>query len=325
MEDIFTIAKKLAEIPNTTDSKNWLIAKKFLYELNEPLLWAQTCLLAGTFTTDDVVKIWLLIEAINGWRRQPGKWDSELASKVLDDIRERIDILGEEHSRYRRLLSLWHYHAALVYHANGDFEKAMSCHQESSDLAETEKEKLISSFSAIIANINHLIFHNIYGELDTVYKSLNEIGAKLLEMFEGSESEDDLRWQANVICHLSWYNWIFNSAPVAESSINFLNLLPDNLKNTFEVANTVVQMIHLINNSKDFKEIIIEIIIMSKKVHLNSNADIDWRGFALIVEAQVSKQLGHESNLAGALLDLEERNMGGNLAKAISRMIFNKE
>ena len=323
--NIFTIAKNLANLPWTTDSKNWPEAKKFLYGLDKPLLWAQICLLAGTLTHNFIVKIWLLIEFVNGWRRQPSKWDSELASNVLDEIRKLIDVLGKEHPRYKRLLSLWCYHAGLVYHANGDFEKASNTHQTEAGLTQNETMKKQAEYFAKRENLNAVINDRktiTFIRMRRAYDNFKTAAQDFLKQL--SDSENDIRMRANVTCDKIWYRWIIDTKYPLTKEINSIEKLPENLKLAFRDGLQTIRAIKLLQ--KDPKKV----IGISKKIHPNAN--IDWKGFTMIVEVQAMMKSRKPSDREAAvilkeeILNLPEKNTGGHLEKAIVQaIVFHKK
>lgn len=112
--DLFNTAHALANLPEDTDSNDWEVRNEIIYAQNDPSLWQLICLVAATLETTPIITIWLLIEHINGWRRQTGKWDIAYAVEMMTRIRMKIEMLGKSHPRYHRLLTLYHYHAGWI-------------------------------------------------------------------------------------------------------------------------------------------------------------------------------------------------------------------
>ena len=62
------IAEELSEQPEVVDPNFWPHRKEIID--NQPKFWAEICHLAGLLTDNIILRIWLLIEFVNGWRRQ---------------------------------------------------------------------------------------------------------------------------------------------------------------------------------------------------------------------------------------------------------------
>ena len=312
------VAKELAKLPKDTDSRDWIEAKKFLYELNLPLIWSQICLLAFGLTRNAIIQIWLLIEYINGWRRQPGKWDMLVALEVLDEIRQRINRLPDDHPREDRLLELWLYHSGWIYHPAGEFGKAAGCHERAVQMAETDGNnwgRLLSLFNAAYERLNEAILFNkgiseYYGEFQrSAYDFLDYLATLALD---GVLSDNNIRWQANVHCHLIFYGWVVERRYPSRPDVSFLYDLPEALGPAFADAAVVLEALCELSADPE------RVMKITSGVALA--AEVEWYTFAKLVQISALGKTGKlkEAEVVQREMDdfLKDRH-GGHLASAI--------
>ncbi|MDD5290575.1 MAG: hypothetical protein PHZ04_00470 [Patescibacteria group bacterium] len=313
------VAEELVKFPEDTDSRDWLWAKKILYELNQPRVWSNICIAAFNKTDNPVLKIWFLLEHVNGWRRQIGKWDMQVAFEALDEIKRRIDRLPDDHPRKGRLFGLWLYHSAWgIYHPTGEFAKAAECHETAVERAEAsgeKREESLSLYNAAYEWLNEAILLNKgigerYGEFTkSACEFLDYLAALILE---GAPSDNDVRWRANVLRHLAFYGWVVEGRYLGRPDVSFLYELPEALEPAFADAEVALRALCELSR---YPGRAVEITSQ-----ISPAADPDWGSFAILVRISAMEKMGKTEEAQAAREELDEffkDKHGGHVAKAI--------
>ena len=313
MSEMFEIAKKLSQLPPTTDSNDWPERKEILYQQENYGLWAQICLLAAVLAEDFVTRIWLVIEYVNGLRRQPGLWGVNLALNMLDEIKQRIDRLTDDYPQKQRLAVLWVYHGGWVYHPAGEFGKSAECHELSAEIARKAGDKrgeLLANHNATMERLNAAIVEN---KIPTsYYQQFDKANQELLKILV-TNSDEDIRWKANVYCHQMWYAWLVKREQPDQGKLEFLRSLEKTHPPIFPDATDLFRAIQVLNRQPKLALVITA--ELEKRIK-----DVDWRTYALLVHAYAQHLADDEESAISKLQQIEtiaEKEHGGHLAQAI--------
>lgn len=312
--DVFEQAKKLVQLSPDTDSKDWAIARVLLYEQNLPGLWAKICLLAAAITAVPVLNIWFLIECVNGLRRQTGKWEVSLACGLLNEIKRKIDFLPREMSAtISRLTELWCYHGGWVYHSAGQFDKAEACHRQAAELAQVngdERAKALAEYNQYYEGLHYRI-GNSEPELKGYFRQYNDIAEHMLSLLT-SVADEDFRWRANILCHVSFFTWIVTGEITTRFALSAIDDLPESTKPAFLEAQATLLALFLL---KDEPAKAVEIA-----QDVNPEGQIDWRSYAMYIRGLALVQIGRDKEAQKVfqqLRSLPEREHGGHLIQAL--------
>ncbi|MFA4941721.1 MAG: hypothetical protein WC582_03995 [Patescibacteria group bacterium] len=308
------IVAKLAALGEDTDSRDWPEVEEYLYKLNLPLTWAQICLAAYTRAKGEVLKTWLLLEYVNGWRRQIGKWDMQMAIKILTEIESRIDRLPDEHPRKDRLIGLWFYHSGWVYHPAGEFIKAAECHDLAAERAKQAGDKpgeLLSLYNAAYEYLNGALKDNEVCSILKYYEDFKSAAQNFLDNLK-SNSDHDVRWRSNVHCHQILFAWLAVEKYPKENDIAFLDELPESLLPSFVDAAVVIRTLSVFPENWGQAETIASGAVLV--------SETDWYAFAQLIRFSAFINMGKSEKAAIVLAELKnflsERH-GGHLALAI--------
>lgn len=307
--DYYGVAKRLARLPGDTEPSNWPEADKFLYELGLPEVWSVICISAHLMTKNAVLKIWLLIEFINGWRRQAGKWNIEFALYMLDKIKRGIDQLPPDHPRKDRLIEMFLYHLGLVYHAAGKFFEAAECHEKAAQGARNEWGRLLSLFCAAWERLNAAICGK--GEIASCYTEFTKACENFLAILAGDDDKN-IRWRANIYCYLTFYAWVVERKYPAEETIAFLDELPKLLKPAFINATVALEALCEFPASRK------RAVEITNRI--NPGAEIDFFILAKLVKISTLKKMEKSEEALAARKELDgffEDRHGGHIAWAI--------
>lgn len=312
---VLTVAlNELLRLGPDTDSNDWPIRNEVLYKQNNPTLWSEICqeALMHNRVQDPVVRIWLRIEEVNGLRRQSGLWQN-VAKEKLGFIRKLIDELGFDHPRRARLLGLWAYHGAMVFHIAGEFSKAACCHQEEEALAELAKDgwhQAVAHFCWAIENANAAVVAGEFSHEDVT--SVIEACLRVVAIADKTSTEC-IRWQANVYCHMVFWSWFGGSktlVTVLPKWVDFLESLPSDIVPVFAHALPVVRAI-----SSYYSGDYIGAVNLTNDLAIK--ADPDWYERALVVRLFSLKQIGDQTKVVAVLNEISELDTG-HLAKVIA-------
>lgn len=311
--NVFRIVKELLELETPTDSDDWPHRNQIIYQpTNKPDIWAKICLFAAALTENLILKIWFLIEFVNGWRRQIGKWDIELAINILEEIKNKIDGLPEKHPQKDRLLELYFYHSSYVYFPAGEFIKAAACNVEEAKIAAKASDKrgmMLARLNAAFQWLNAGIVAN--GNISSLYRQFEKSCQNFLKVLT-TEAEEDLRWKANVYNSLMFYGWIVNRKKPDDQMLQYLIKLPNGL---VEIFANVVLILRAIKELEDHPGEAISILNQVDK-----NATIDARTFSIVVEVQAYQRLNKPKAVEDSLRRIEhltKKEHGGQVALAI--------
>ena len=199
--------------PEKTDSRNWTQQRPILYGLCDGALWVAICSIALTFVSDPVFVIWLTIEWVNGWRRQPGLWDADVAARKLDEIEKLICALGPEHQRFARLMGLWAYHGAIVYYeAAGQFDRAAACYWHELVMANSSWDKARAKFMACEAGLrNSFCLEKSVENLTKMFTDLKIASTAALGLVSTLDEAERVRWTANISDDIVLWDWLVNN------------------------------------------------------------------------------------------------------------------
>ncbi|MFA6304207.1 MAG: hypothetical protein WCV73_03765 [Patescibacteria group bacterium] len=226
----------------TTNSNDWPERQRVMYEQADYLGWANICFEAYKRAENLVLKIWLLLEFVNGYRRQPGIWSIERATQWLDEAHHLIVKLGH-HPQNKRLQSIWAYQRGMVYHLSGEFYQAADCHHLAVEIASDHVERTISEYMVAYENLNDAIFNN--DQISQRSKNYEIVARRLLKAFKGNDSQNQLRWYANVLCHRAVFAWLDHSVDkvprFATKALAFLKTHPQIPASAFADALVVMQ------------------------------------------------------------------------------------
>jgi len=306
------IVKELVELPEDTDSRDWPWIKKIVYELNQSRLWSDICIDAFNRTDSPALKIWFLLEHVNGWRRQLGKWDMKVAFEALEEIKFRISQLPDSYPRKDRLIELWLYHSGWVYHPAGEFSKAADCHLVAAKRAAVTNNKwgmACGSFNAYYERLNAAIIAN--KGIAEEYGKFRKAAYDFLAVLTGDD-DNDIRWRANVFCHLAFYDWVVEGKYPGEEDIAFLDELPNQLRLAFADAAVVLRALFKFPDSRQRS--------MEITTRLGLTAEVEWYSFAILVRISALEKMGKMEETRAAKEELDrifENRHGGHLAWAI--------
>ena len=296
---------------------------KILYEDGKPALWELICLTAQKLgVTDQVVRIWLRLEEVNGLRRQPGKDHLTAAMEKLRFIKELIEQIGENHPQSKqRLLGLWCYHGAMVYHALGEFQAAADCHKLEVDLAASGRDRTLARFNQSVELASSIVV--MVGRLDSdAVSQILHVGREALRHL--GTSAEDKRWSANILCHSIFWGWLGRQLPARKVGddeytsftviVAHLSDLPAEIKPAFAHAMPVIQAIAKLVE-RDY----------AKAAELASNpatkAETEWHGYALLVRlVALGKMWRQDQAMALVRAEIGQLEAAGSsfhLAKAI--------
>lgn len=312
MIELDVLVRYLQSLPVNTDSNDWEYRREILYQECKPEFWALACQTAINDKTNPILKIWLMIESVNGWRRQPGLWNIKQVSVTLSDIFYQIKALSADHPLYARLAGLWAYHGAFVYHALGEYAVAADCHQTEESLALTERERFIARFNRLIEEAYAVV---VKGNKKPDLAELLETADHLLT-FLGRESDEDNRWRANIYCHCLVLGWLFDQLP-PESTVNdwmtFFDDLSESIRPAFGPALLVMYAIDAFR-SENYPRA----LLLASDEQVKSQ--IDWYSFALLVRLAVLRQTNQTEQIADVIQEIGSigtNNFGGHLAQAL--------
>lgn len=313
---ITIVAGMLLDQREDSDPNNWPYRHDIIYPpTNRPDIWAQICKQAYEKCDEKkqpILKIWLLIEQVNGLRRQSDLWDINLAMELLEEAKQKIDKLPEDHPRKSRLKEMFFYHAGYVYYPAGEFKKAALCHSMEAEIARRDgnkKGELLAEFNTEFMLLNAAV---AAGKIAIPhYQSFYQAGQNLLAALAGSDAEYDIQWMANVFYNLSLYDWLINKKLPNEGALDFLNNLPESIAPTFSDAITIVKAISYVDERpEDTIEIVGDEIA----------TDADTHSIMLLLIAQAYNKLeNHKSSLItlSKIKKMAEHTHGTHVAQAI--------
>lgn len=311
--DIFAEAKKLAALPEDSDSKNWAVAEHLIYKLNLPGLWAQICLMAAGLTEGAILKIWLLLEAVNGMRRQSGHWDAQLAQELLTKVQQQVDDLLKDDANSitrSRLLELRAYHGGWVYHATGDYNAAADCHRHTLVTATSDRGKAFARYNMIYEQLHASIVANDGSEGDR-FKELLEAGSALRSVL-GDDVAEDRRWAANIACHVAFFDWLVNHRIDIAEAVQAIEALNDETRPIFGSASAVMESLRILETEPDAAATI--------AYGIDSEGNVDWRSYALYI-AGVADQKSGKRDMADAAwqeaMNIPNAKNGGHMIAAV--------
>jgi hypothetical protein len=253
-----------------------------------------------------------MLEYINGWRRQTGKWSMDIALFWLDEIKSRIDFLGD-HPRKNRLTELWLYHSGLIHHLNGNFFEAAACHDAAAYLARGNSCRVqLSFYSAAYESLNNAIqqhkVHNISEE--NVAGRYFDFQVAAGNFFSSlGYSDNDVRWRNNVLCHQVLYAWLAKGEYPQEEDIVFLDELPDDLRSAFADATVVLSALAAFSGNP------MEAEQIARRTSLT--AEIDWYSFAQLLRFLAFVEIDATTEALGVLSEFRDflvGRHGGHLA-----------
>ena len=309
--DVYGAAKELLRLPAGTDSSKWLMGKKLLYTEKLPGLWARICLTAAALTEELELNIWFLIECVNGLRRQSGKWDVGFASGLLDEIKHKIDrIPGNRIEVKTRLTELWCYHSAWVYHPAGLYAKAAACHRIAMTMAGNERDRLLASYNSCYEEM-HLKIVDADSKLTDFFGQYREVAEETLKVLS-SDNNDDIRWRANIQCHLTFFTWLLSGVVDEGSALEAMEKLPEDISPAFSGARLVFEALSVMAASPD------------QAAEIAGGYDpkdqIDWRSYAMYIQGLALRQVGKEDGTKKVfdhLRVLNKNENGGHLVRAL--------
>lgn len=313
--NLFEEAQRLAQLSDETDSAKWEAAKRFLYELKLPDVWAKICLIACALTDHPVKRVWLLMECVNGLRRQSGRWDTSLATGLLEEIKCRIDALpsGIDLNLRQRLTELWCYHGGWVLHPAGQFEQAAACHAAAVQLARKRgdvRAERLTWYNAGYEHLHALIVRND-PDLEKRFDEYCRVADATLEALSAG-TDDDLRWRANIQCHRSFFTWVVLGSIRTTEALEAMDALDAKTKPAFSEAALVLEALqHFEINPQRAAEI---------AGGINPTGQIDWRSYALYIQTLALAKAGKTVEAAASfeeVRDLPNRENGGHLVAAL--------
>ncbi len=307
---IETIGARLAGLGPDTDSNDWPERDQILYKEKNPMLWLRICERAQQLAPEEaVVRIWLRLEEINGMRRLNGLWPIDVVVTKHAFVRLLIDKLGPDHPRYKRLLGLWCYHGAMIHHLLGRFDDAARCHETEVELAEDERGKALAVFTQRVEEVNAAVVAGC-DELFMWTQRLLEASYAADEQL--GKSGEDLRWRANVYCHMLFYGWLqgYGKSAVGLAEVEFLEKLPADLAPAFAHALPVIRAIAAL---WDDNYAAAEACLDQPEV----KNQIDWHGNALLVKLAIRRMRHRPTRDVLAEIEaLGSTEHGGHFAKA---------
>jgi hypothetical protein len=314
--DVYSEASKLSKLPADTDSRDWPLGKKLLYEEGAPGLWARICLVAAALTQEPMLAIWLLIECVNGLRRESGKWDVSFASGLLDAIRERIELLPDQGGPcVLRLRELWCYHSGWVYHPAGQFTKAVECHRQSIGLASNPRARSLSEYNMLYEGMHHAIVM-ADPQLADRFREYVHAAQETLGVLSSNE-EDDKRWRANIQGHLAVFTWMVSGEIAVSDALAAFEALPGDTRNAFSEAEVVIGALNVLTETP------LEAVGIANGI--NPEGQIDWRSYAMYIHGVALAKVGkaeESQEVFTHLLTLPNRENGGHLVAALIEQSF---
>ena len=317
--DVEKCAQALADIVPGTDSNNWPFRNEILFgsDSPQPELWADICRRAielnNQLYRSTLHQAWLMIECINGIRRQNGKWGIDLAANMLN---EAISLIIEvtDKKQKERLFSLYLYHSAQVYHVTGEFGKAAGRHNLAAKTQSDEFLKRQSLYNAVMEHLNRSLIEEsdpksaLQCYLDYVFSF-----GRLLEVLL-NENNEQLRWKANIFCQMIFYCWLKEVEPLPEY-ISFLENLSPEIVPAVVDARQVVQAIRYITTHKkaDLEK---AIEVCQAECH-----ESYWKGLTLFVLARAFLLLGNRKKALAVyeqIILLGEKEHGQHLAISLA-------
>lgn len=313
------VAKMNEEGPDKTDSRTWPFARSILYDLCDGGLWVAVCSVALTLVSDPVFTIWLMLEWVNGWRRQSGLWDANVAARKLDEVKKLIDALGAEHQRFARLMGLWSYHGAIVYYeAAGQFDRAATCYREEAKLAQTDWDRARALFMASEAQVRHFICTADSLEIMPIgeYTDLERTADEALRHVGSLDAADGIRWTANINDDLVLWDWIINGHfnQEAFAAFNAAYDTSGDQKPSLEDTKVTLSLIAALADSWP------EQVIDETRARINPNgASPDWVALSIYFHALIvrSRKLNQPVGDLGALA---QHTHSGHLARHLARL-----
>lgn len=320
--DVFAVAKKLAALQPEVDPNEWPHRNEILYEKDRPDIWALICLLVGTVTRDMIKIIWLLLEFINGYRRQNTLWDIKLAVDVLDEIKRRIIIRRIEApsltSRIEtRFLELWGYQGGLVYHAAGEFIKAAECHETAADIAKEAGDERSEALERYMAAHERLFAALSSNENVTACYSTFQQACKAFQQILGP-GEEDKRWRGNVYASQVLLAWIVNEEQPNLTKVDFLEGLTKEMHEAFIDSMIAIRAIRKLSAGEldDARTIVQQV---------RSKGEIDWRSCSMYIYIVIQLKLGNRTGAREKLQELlgfGETEHGGHLFRVLSQKLY---
>jgi len=213
------IAEELAGLSSAIDPNDWPHRTHILYELGEYGIWAEICELAGKLADDKTLKIYFLIETVNGLRRLKNFIPGQVLS-LLTEAERQISQLPDNPSK-SRLLELVGYHSGLVYHLLGNFLMVAQYHRKSAEAADNERGKLLALYHKDVAMLNAALMK---GRAGSYYGVFEKTSGLLLDMLS-TDSSEDRRWIGNVYWHQAMYGWVGKGSAPDPEKLEYLKEL----------------------------------------------------------------------------------------------------
>ena len=304
------ISNQLIKLARDKDCNDWPFRNQILYTECNLGLWVQICERALIGSEDDIAKIRLLLEVVNGLRRQKSAMES--ASIKLESAGELIALLPDDYPQKVRLLELCAYHGAIIFHALGRFDDAAKCHALESRLATDNRGRWLAIFNQQLA-----IFYASLSEGKTPIDLLDVAVTKALEVLSDDSVENN-RWRANILCHYVFCSWLAGKDREVNTdwAIRYLQYqLPKDLAPAFSHALPVIEAIKAYWDSDYSKALK---LANSEKV----KGDLGWYGNALLVQLAVRrKQHRATRQILAEIGTLSVNGCGGHVAKAAAEYV----
>lgn len=312
--DVVKIAEELAKLPEITEANNWPHRNKIIYALDKPNDWATICAAALNLTENQILKIWFLIEFVNGKRRHnPSMETLFMISDVLEEAKRRIE-KNSGHASYKRLLELWAYHSAHVHHMLGEFDKAAISHEVSYSIA---KESGVRSELLALYNLEFARLAAAIAEKKEIKKSWNNFWdacSKLMTVLDKAK-EEDMRWMANVCYNLMLYSWLIDKKVPGKVGISFLEKLPETIKPSFENHILIMRALALIEKKPEKAIDIIGGI-------LTNDAEVYLMALVVMIQAKLKIKMELHNLEEFKIMQAMKDKPGAHLALAILKNLL---
>ena len=153
---------------------------------------------AADLTDDSERKASFLLEAVNGFRRQAGLYNTHEVNELL---KKAMTIIGSltGNDRYSRLLSLGNYHGGLVYRMAGEYKLAAGCQLSSAAMEPDANKRAVSLFVVQVEQLNHAFVKGV--DINHRLDELIRLRPVLSEKFDSS-------WVAGSASHIVTAQWL---------------------------------------------------------------------------------------------------------------------
>ena len=311
-------ARELAEVKPGTDPNNWPHRHHILYVLDDGAKWAEVCERAIFYFNEAspgsrVHKLFLIIEFLNGFRRQQGLWPEEKASDLLDFAEKEIKSLPDDNPHRGRLLELLWFNGAEICHQTGQFQESANFHRDSAEATKDQVKRSLGLFNASREELNQKLYTG--GSVGGALEAFRKMADKALGLLHPDVSEQR-RWMANIYSDLIYFGWLARQG-IDQADIVSFNDLVMGQESAFTDSIVLVRAIEklvLENDAEAANE------IGDKGLEGLSSYNY-FEGVLLLMKAEAYARLGDRIAVQDAYLGIREaasQNHGHQLALAIA-------